>query len=1001
MIKYKKTVNHIGWIIGILTSVLYILCAEPTLSFWDSGEYILTSSLLQVGHPPGAPLYQIIGAFFSIFSFNNPKLIPFLINSLSSITSGATICFLFWIIVRLMYRFSTRYISNIIAGIIGTLVFAFSDTFWNSAIEAEVYSLSILFSTITFWAILKWDEKPHPRWIIFIVFMIGLSIGVHLLSLLVLPAVFLIIYFHYKKGTLSGIFSTIILACSFVGLTLWLVIPGLLKLISINPMLIILSLVILLILLFIVSVWKKLPLLNSIVLATTFFLIGYSTFFVLVIRAESDTPINEYKPNSAKKLVSYLNREPYGKTPLIYGPSYTALPPKDFKMTEIGLEPIFDRELMMFFPRMWNYNNPNYELGYVDWVGIPQDTVIIDGIIRAKPSWIQNLQFFANYQIGYMYGRYLLWNFVGKTNDEQGYGDNHRGQWMTGIEPIDDFLGKSTDFKPQHRKNKANNLYFGIPFLLAILGLFYQIGRDTKGWFAIMALFIFTGIAITVYLNEYAYQPRERDYAYVGSFMAFSIWVSIGAFAISQWLVNIIRVRKPKYVLPCFLLVPALMCAQNFNDHNRSQRYTTINFASSILNSCEENAILFVNGDNDTFPLWYCQEVEGIRRDVRIINLQLLNSPDYIEKLTKQVNNSKPIDFLAKKEIYNSKNRNLSFINPSNKFIELKEALKELYNNKNAITIKNTTFYALASNKLFINIDSTKKVDIVIGNTEFNKSTMMVYDIIANNINHRPIYFSNYSVEDLFGFEEYVINEGFVYRLTTQKHKTQNKIIETKIASINTDKMYENLMHNYSWRNFNNKNVYYDELHRSIIENFAQQTSILTHSLIQEGKLEKGLAVANLCIEKIPPTIHNYPYVLSEIAIAYGQLSNEEKSIELMNMVLKNFTQEMNYFINLSPYEQSQNRLESQKLMSSWINLCEITEQLGLESLRVQLANNLFDYLSPYYLVCLEQLARLNKNPLYYAEEIEKLNLFIENINSFATKYEEPLPEVNPEINLQ
>ncbi|MFA6932674.1 MAG: DUF2723 domain-containing protein, partial [Bacteroidales bacterium] len=267
MIKYKKTVNHIGWIIGILTSVLYILCAEPTLSFWDSGEYILTSSLLQVGHPPGAPLYQIIGAFFSIFSFNNPKLIPFLINSLSSIASGATICFLFWIIVRLMYRFSTRYISNIIAGIIGTLVFAFSDTFWNSAIEAEVYSLSILFSTITFWAILKWDEKPHPRWIIFIVFMIGLSIGVHLLSLLVLPAVFLIIYFHYKKGTLSGIFSTIILACSFVGLTLWLVIPGLLKLISINPMLIILSLVILLILLFIVSVWKKLPLLNSIVLA--------------------------------------------------------------------------------------------------------------------------------------------------------------------------------------------------------------------------------------------------------------------------------------------------------------------------------------------------------------------------------------------------------------------------------------------------------------------------------------------------------------------------------------------------------------------------------------------------------------------------------------------------------------------------------------------------------------------------------------------------------------
>lgn len=1001
MIKYKKTVNHIGWIIGLLTSILYILCTEPTLSFWDSGEYILTSSKLQVGHPPGAPLYQILGAFFSIFSLGNSKFIPILLNSLSAVASGATICFLFWIIVRIMYRFSKRFISNIIAGIIGALVFAFSDTFWNSAIEAEVYSLSILFTTITFWAILKWDEKPHPRWIIFIVFMIGLSIGVHLLSLLVLPAILLIIYFHYKKGTLSGIFSNIFLSCCLIGVTLWLVIPGILKLISINSTLIIILIATLLILLFILSIWKKLPILNTIILATTFFLVGYSTFFVLVIRAESDTPINEYKPNSAKGLNSYLNREAYGQTPLIYGPSYTALPPKDFKMTEKGLEPIFDRELMMFFPRVWNYNNPNYELGYVDWVGIPQDTVIIDGEIRAKPSWIQNLQFFANYQIGYMYGRYLLWNFVGKTNDEQGFGDYHRGQWVTGIHPIDEFLGKSTDIKPEHRKNNANNLYFGIPFLLAILGLFYQIGRDTKGWFAISALFVFTGIAITVYLNEYAYQPRERDYAYVGSFMAFSIWVAIGSFAISQWLVNIIRVKKPKYVLPCFLLVPALMCFQNFNDHNRSNRYTAYNFASSILNSCEEDAILFVNGDNDTFPLWYCQEVEGIRRDIRVINLQLLNSPDYIEKLTKKVyNNSKPINLLATKEVYNSKNRNLCFINPSNKSIELKGALQELYSNKNPIIIKNSIFYTLSSNKLYIKIDSTKEIDIILGNTDFTKSTMMVYDIIANNINHRPIYFSNYSIEDLFGFQEYVINEGFVNRLTKEKQKPQDIIVETKIGSINTNKMYENLMHNYSWKNFDKESVYYDELHRSIIEQFAQQTSLLAHALIAEGKAERSLAVANLCIEKIPPTIHNYPYVLSEIAIAYGQLSNEEKSIELMNIVIKYFTQEMNYFLNLSPFEQSQNRLESQKLMSSWINLCEITEQWGLESLRVQLANNLFDYLSPYYLVCFDQLARLNKNPLYYAEEIEKLNQFIENINAFASKYEEPLP-VNTVNNLQ
>lgn len=992
MIKYKKTVNHIGWIIGILTSVLYILCAEPTLSFWDSGEYILSSSKLQVGHPPGAPLYQIIGAFFSIFSFSNLKLIPILVNSLSALASGATICFLFWIIVRLMYRFSNKYISNIIAGVIGALVFAFSDTFWNSAIEAEVYALSILFTTITFWSILKWDEKPHPRWIIFIVFMIGLSIGVHLLSLLVLPAIILIIYFHYKKGTLSGIITTLIISSAIIGITLWLIIPGILKLISLNPILVIITIVVILALLFALSLWKKLPLLNTIILAIAFFLIGYSTFFVLVIRAQADTPINEYRPNTAKGLTSYLNREAYGKTPLVYGPSYTALPPKDFKITEKGLEPIFDRELMMLFPRMWNYNNPNYEIGYVDWVGIPQDTVVIDGIVRAKPSWIQNIQFFANYQIGYMYSRYLLWNFVGKTNDEQGFGDNHRGQWMTGIEPIDEFMGKSTDVQPSHRVNKANNLYFGIPFLLALIGLFYQIGRDTKGWFALMALFIFTGVAITIYLNEFAYQPRERDYAYVGSFMVFSIWVAIGSFAISQWLVNLIRVKKPKYVLPCFFLVPGLMFAQNFNDHNRSHRYTAHNFASSILLSCDENAILFVNGDNDTFPLWYLQEVEGIRQDVRVINLQLLNSPEYIEKLRKKVYSSEKIELIAKKETYYNNDWNICFINPSNKTLELKSALKDLYNEKNAIQINKSRFYALASNKIQIGIDSSKSMEINIESSDMTKSTMIVYDIIASNINKRPIYFSNYSIDDIFGFEEYISNEGFLNKLTTQKQKPQNIIVETKDINFSTDKMYENLMHNYAFKNFDKKNIYYDELHRSIIEQFAQQTSILTHLLIEEGKPEKALAVANLCIDKIPPTIHNYPYVLSEISIAYSLLEEDQKAEALMSIVVKYFTQEMDYFLDLTPYEQSQNRLTAQKLIGSWISLCEITEQWGLEPLRVQLADQFFTYASPYCLACFDQLSRLNKNPEYYAQEIERLNSLLETIYSFAEKYEEELP---------
>ena len=999
MIKYKKTVNHIGWILGVLTSILYVSCAEPTLSFWDSGEYILTSSKLQVGHPPGAPFYQLLGAFFSIFSFGNPKLIPILVNSLSAIASGATVCFLFWIIVRLMYRNSDKFISNIITGVIGALVFAFSDTFWNSAIEAEVYSVSILFTAITFWSILKWDEKPHPRWVFFICLMVGISINIHLLSLLVLPAVFLIVYFHYKKGNLPGIISTIIVACGVLFLLLWFIIPGIIRLISINPKWTIISILFLIVLLTGLSLWKKLPLLNTISLSVFFFLIGFSTFLIIVIRADADTPINEYNPSNSKNIVSYINRDAYGETPLIYGPSYTALPPKDFKMTEQGIKPIFERELMMFFPRMWNYNNPNFEQGYTDWVGMPQDTVLIDGELRAKPSWIQNLQYFANYQIGYMYGRYLLWNFVGKTNDLQGYGDNHKGEWFSGIFVVDEFLNKGTNLSPEDKKNKANNIYFGIPFLLAIIGMFYQIGKDIKGWFVLSTLFVFTGVAISIYLNDYAYQPRERDYVYVGSFMVFSIWIAMGAFALSKWLLGIVRIKKPKYVLPSFLLVPALLFSQNFNDHNRSYRYTANNFAYSILNSCEENAILFVSGDNDTYPLWYLQEVEGIRQDVRVINLQFLNNADYISKLKQKIHTSLPLNFIAKETVYSSPNRELSFINPSNNKMEMNAALRELYNNNNAININNIKFYALPTNKLYINADSTNRIDFSIEGSDITKSTMMLYDIIANNFAQRPIYFSSYSFEETFGLEEYLSNEGFVYRLKKKKQTPNNANAESKVTSVSSKRMYENLMHNYQWKNFDKKGIYYDELHRSIIELYAWQASLLAHTFIAEGEAEKSLATLNLCLEKLPTKIHSYPYIIAELSIAYGQLEEEEKSVNLMSGVVENFSKNMDYFLSLSPKEQSQRRLDAQRIMFTWINLCEVSEQMQLESLRVLLANRLFNYLSPYYLTVLDQMENLNKDPQYYSEEIDKAKELIETIKTFANKYEEPLPEKPQPVN--
>lgn len=999
MIKYKKTVNHIGWILGLLTSILYIICLEPTLSFWDSGEYILTSSKLQVGHPPGAPFYQLLGAFFSILSFGNPKLIPILVNSLSAIVSGATVCFLFWIIVRLMYRHSDKFISNIIAGVIGALVFAFSDTFWNSAIEAEVYSLSILLTAIIFWSILKWDEKPHPRWIFFISLITGLSIGVHLLSLLVLPTVFLIVYLHYKKGSLSGIISTLFVGAFVLLFIIRIAVPYLLLGISFSPRWIMFSLFLVFILLIGLSIWKKLPLLNSIVLSFFFFLIGLSTFFIIIIRANADTPINEYNPSDTKSLVEYINRDAYGKTPLIYGPAYTALPPKDFKMTEQGIKPIFERELMMFFPRMWNYNNPNYEWGYIDWVGIPQDTVLIDGELRAKPSWIQNLQYFANYQIGYMYSRYLLWNFVGRTNDLQGYGDNHKGQWFTGFYVFDNFLDKEGLLSHEDWKNKANNKLFAIPFILGLIGMLFQIGKDTKGWFVLATLFVFSGIAISIYLNDYAYQPRERDYVYVGSFMVFSIWVAMGAFAISKWLLGIIRIKKPKYVLPSFLLVPALMFAQNLDDHNRSYRYTAHNFAYSILNSCEKNAILFVNGDNDTFPLWYLQEVEGIRQDVRVINFQYLNNSDYISKLKTKIHSSEPLNILAKESVYSSPNREISFINPSNSKLEVNTALKELYNDSNAIVLNKIKFFALPTNNLYFNADSITKIDFSIENPDMSKSTMILYDIIANNFSNRPIYFSAYSFEENFGLQDYISNEGFVYRLTKEKQKPILSFADTKLSAINTKRMYENLMHNYEWKNFDKSEVYYDELHRSIIEQFASQASVLAHAFIEEGETQKSLATLNLCLEKLPISIHSYPYILADISIAYGALGEEEKSISLMSNVVENFSKNISFYLRLKPQEQSQRSAQAQRTMFTWIALCESSELMQLESLRVVLANRLFNYLSSYYLTLYDQKQRYLKDSQYYIEEIKNVDELIETIKNFANKYEEVLPEYPQPIN--
>ena len=476
--------------------------------------------------------------------------------------------------------------------------------------------------------------------------------------------------------------------------------------------------------------------------------------------------------------------------------------------------------------------------------------------------------------------------------------------------------------------------------------------------------------------------------------MIFSIWMAMGAFAISQWIVNIIRVKKPRYVLPLFLTLPALVFANNFNDHNRSDRYTAYNFAASLLGSCSENSILIVNGDNDTFPLWYCQEVENIRRDVRVINLQLLNSPEYIENLQRKVYNSDKINLIANKGIYSDKNRILSLINTNNRRMPLDGALRELYYSNEKIDLLGLSLYTIPTNKFYIPTNQDT-IEFNLKTTELIRSTYILLDIIASNVDNRDIYFSLYSMDDILQLNDYLQLEGFAYKLHKKKNKTQNLILENNIGIVNTDKMYENFIHNYSWKNFSKKGIYYDELNRSIIEEFAKNSSLLAHGLLSENKDAKALSVANLCLKNLPADLHYYPYSLSELGIVYSILGEDSIAKEVNNTVLNSFSSEVKYYLKLKSSHQAQGRLREMKLIQSWINICDISENLGLEEMRIQYADALFQYLSSYVLTLYEQLYRLKANPYYYDSEISQIIELLDEIHSFAKKYEEPLPKIS------
>lgn len=974
----NKVVNIIGWIIAILSTALYTLTQYPTISFWDGAEFVATSSTLQIPHPPGAPFFQLLGS-----------IIP--LTYLMPIFSGLSVMMLYHISVYTLSRFSQMRPGIIASSTIGALTFAVLDSQWFCANETDVYPLSLLLSLVAIYLTIKWTKTHRVNYLILTCLLLGLSLCVHQLTLLSLPAICLIIYFDKRKTTFKGAMLYLLLSLLLIFFIQFALPTFLIWIFSSHSIIKIIIFLFFIAFLIFISYKKSKPILLYSTLGLIFILIGLSTYIIIPIRANSGVPINQYNPKDVKQFANYYNRENFTKPPLIYGQYFTALPPENFEITENGqLKPVFAKEQKTIFPRMWNYESISYENGYIEWVGQPEETVIINGEERPKPSFKQNLQFFFSYQLNYMYFRYLLNNFSGKVNDVQGYGDYKNSQWTTGIKYVENKMNiNSQTINPQAKK--GHNLYYAIPLLLVIIGLFYHLRKDSKFFLVNFVLFFFTSIALVLYLNQAAYQPRERDYVFLLSFASLSLWLTIGIYSISQTIANIIRLRRPIYVTPLFIALPIYVGIENFDDHNHAGQYTARNFAVSMLESCDKNAILFVNGDNDTFPLWYAQAVEGIRTDIRVINLQLLNDDSNIKQIYQAQYESAPIETtLTPKQYENQYTYNQIY--PSFDREHLSKVIKDSYTLTD--TLFGTTLHILNTNKYYLKKDNDS-IYWQYNALEIGKSTLVALDIIATNIEKRPIYFSSYSIDDFYGLENYLSLEGFAYKLEG-KPTAKQEIIALKAGGINEDKMFENFIHKFQWKNFNKPNVYYNETEREFVKLFYDNTICLAYKLLQNNKADKALIVCNTLSENLPFSQHYYPEAAADLAIIYSLLGREDKSEEYIHLSTKQFSQIMQQYFALNTSQQAQDRIQIQKLENTWYRLLLQSQDWGLEHIRITLADKYFTMINQYLQITLRQFEKMTENPDFYYQEIQNIVTQLQNIYTLAQDYEEnltPIPE--------
>jgi Protein of unknown function (DUF2723) len=1026
---FNKRNTIIGWFTFTIALVTYTLTVEPTMSFWDCGEYISTAAKLEVGHPPGAPLYQMMGAFFAMFAWDDMH-IALMVNMMSVFSSAFTILFLFWsssmILKKIIGRFEEITNKNSIvilgASFVGALAFTFSDSFWYNAVEAEVYAMASLFIALLFWLGLRWEQDMNTprgdRWLLLISLVVGLSFGVHFMALLTIPSIGLLYFFkNYEKVTFKSFIIANVVVVAILLFIFKLLLPitmaffGKTEIFMVNGMGLpfdsgTIFVVLLLIAFFYFGLkftkQKGLVFYNTIILCILFILIGFSTWMILPIRANANTVINENKPSDAAEVLAYYNREQYGVNPLFYGPQYTeAFSGLDKDTPYLDKAPNYERDYKTgkyvvtnnfknaeqnsdnihktILPRMWsgehieNYMNftnppefrinPNYpyeedlakydidieslseeELnkaveqlknetektisefrqayaqkqidndGYVKFLKSYGDYLIVE-----KPKTADNFGFMFEYQFGYMYWRYLMWNFVGRQNDEQGKYDDLDGNWMSGIPFIDNIrLGNQNHLPTDVLNNKGRNVYYFLPFILGLIGLMYHAQKDRKSFYVLLVLFLFTGLALKIYLNERPFEPRERDYALVGSFYVFAIWIGFGVYSLYESAKTLLspKIAGPIFITTGLLVAPVLMASQNWDDHDRSDKYTAVALAKAYLNSCDKNAILFTIGDNDTFPLWYAQEIEKIRTDIKIVNTSLFMTDWYIDQMKTKTYESEglPISFTHDQYV-GDKLDYVAHVPKIDTRWDIKDFISFIKNPKSTVEMQNgQTIHFFPTNKIRIAVDKNAIVQNKVVNPKYNdsivpyidldikgsaiyKNRLMMLDMVANNNWKRPVYFSPgaFDDEDYLWMKSYLQLDGMVYKLVPLKTPTTKDSGPMDMGQIDSDKMYDIVM-KWDWGNSDSPKIYHDTETRRNSISYRTNLSRLMDQLILEGKKDKAKKVIELAMTKMSLDKFGYYSLVEPFAKGYYEVGETAKAHDLLEKLMTKYKENLDHY---------------------------------------------------------------------------------------------------------